>query len=352
MPHALSTDESRRVMRLAARLAQPLPAGSVLAQPVIADDMLRLFDADFIGSTRWNPETASFEGAHCVGRGPEMAEQYLRHFQFIDPISPVLRRRRRASHIDAGMRREELRRTAYFNDFLRPFRTVEGVDLYLWCGARNVGDLRVWRAAGRKPMGERETTLLELLRPHLLNAMVTPRTGTASSVDALMRSLEPHRWPCFVLEPAALAGRTLLHGNAAAEALWRGLPAPQAETLAQRLRDVATSGCPGRWAMYTLCAVRSEPGSGVLIQLVPVDEHDAPPQAAAERFGLTPREAQICELLVKGMTDREIGRLLRIGYWTIRTHLQHVFRKLEVSNRVELTHRLTAAPPARRGPPA
>ena len=42
------------------------------------------------------------------------------------------------------------------------------------------------------------------------------------------------------------------------------------------------------------------------------------------------------------MTDQEIGRLLRIGYWTVRTHLQHVFAKLEVSNRVELTHRLLA----------
>jgi len=90
-----------------------------------------------------------------------------------------------------------------------------------------------------------------------------------------------------------------------------------------------------------------EPGCGVLVQLVPADECDAPPPALVEHFDLTPREAQICELLVKGMTDREIGRLLHIGYWTIRTHLQHVFRKLEVSNRVELTHRLAATPRAR-----
>jgi DNA-binding CsgD family transcriptional regulator len=328
------------VMRLAAQLSQPLPAGSVLAQPGIAEDMLQLFDADFIGSTRWNAETASFEGAHCVGRGDEMAEQYLRHFQFIDPISPVLRRRRRASHIDAGMRREDLRRTAYYNEFLRPFRTVEGVDLYVWRGPRNVGDVRVWRAAGRKPMGERETTLLDLLQPYLLNAMITPRSAAAASADALMRSLEQHRWPCFVLEQSALAGRAMPQGNRAADALWRRLSAPQAESLGQHLRRVAGTGCPAHWAAFTLCVVRPEPGRGVLVQLVPMDAPSGPTQAPAERFRLTPREAQICELLVKGMTDREIGRLLRLGYWTIRTHLQHVFRKVEVSNRVELTHRL------------
>jgi DNA-binding CsgD family transcriptional regulator len=342
MPHALSTNESRRVMRLAAQLSQPMPAGSVLAQPGIAEDMLRLFDADFIGSTRWNPETESFEGAHCVGRGAEMAEQYLRHFQFIDPISPVLRRRRRASHIDAGMRREELHRTAYFNEFLRPFRTVEGVDLYLYRGDRNVGDLRVWRGAGRKPMGERETTLLDLLRPYLLNAMITPRSAATMPLDALMRSLEPHRWPCFVFERAALAGRATPQGNPAADALWRSLPAPQAESLRQQLARVAATGCPAHWETFTLCVVCPEPGGGALIQLVPMDPPGGTPATLVERFGLTPREAQICELLVKGMTDREIGRLLRIGYWTVRTHLQHVFRKVEVSNRVELTHRLVA----------
>jgi DNA-binding CsgD family transcriptional regulator len=242
MPYALTTNESRRLMRLAVRLSQPLPAGSVLAHPAIAEEMLQLFNADFIGSTRWNADTASFEGALCVGRDADMADQYLRHFQFIDPISPVLRRRRGASHIYAGMPRDELLRTAYFNEFLKPFRTVEGVDLYVYRGQRNVGDLRVWRAAGRKPLGEREITLLNLLQPYLLDAMLVPSSR----------------------------------------------PVP------------------------------------------------------LERFGLTPREAQICELLVKGMTDREIGRLLRLGYWTVRTHLQHVFAKLEVSNRVELTHRLLA----------
>ena len=244
MPYALTANESRRMMRLAARLSQPLQAGSVLAHPAIAEEMLQLFNADFIGSTRWNPDTSAFEGALCVGRDADMADQYLRHFQFIDPISPLLRRRRGASHIYAGLPRDELHRTPYFNEFLRPFRTVEGVDLYVYRGQRNVGDLRVWRAAGRKPLGEREITLLNLLQPYLLDAMLAPRSAAASS---------------------------------------------------------------------------------------------------AERFGLTPREAQICELLVKGMTDQEIGRLLRLGYWTVRTHLQHVFAKLEVSNRVELTHRLLAA---------
>jgi DNA-binding CsgD family transcriptional regulator len=336
MSYALTSNESRRLMRLAARLSQPSPCG-VLADSVVADDMLQLFNADFIGSTRWNPEASSFEAAHCVGRDPGMADQYVRHFQFIDPISPVLRRRRGASHIHAAMRRDELHRTAYFNEFLKPFRTVEGVDLYVYRGHRNVGDVRVWRAGGRAPLGEREITLLNLLRPYLLNAMITPRSATASSVDGLMQSLQQHRWPCFLLDGDAKA-----EANDAARRLLRSLSPPQQEALQHRLRTVASISRPVRWSEFTLCVLRLADTQTALVQLVPMEPAHGSQAVRSERFGLTPREAQICELLVKGMTDHEIGRLLRLGYWTVRTHLQHVFAKLEVSNRVELTHRLLA----------
>ena len=336
--YALTANESRRVMRLAARLSQPLPGGGLLADPVIAEDMLQLFNADFIGSTRWNPVVSSFEGAHCVGRDAGMAEQYLRHFQFIDPISPLLRRRRGASHIYAAMRRDELRRTAYFNEFLKPFRTVEGVDLYLYRGRRNVGDVRVWRAAGHKPLGEREITLLNLLSPYLLNAMVMPRSAVVLSADGLMQSLQPCRWPCFLLDAEAKP-----EANDAAQRLLRSLSPPQHEALQHCLRTVASGSCPVRWGDFTLCVLRLDDRRVAWVQLVPMEPAHAPRDAWRERFGLTPREAQVCELLVKGMTDPEIGRLLRLGYGTVRTHLQHVFAKLEVSNRVELTHRLLAA---------
>jgi DNA-binding CsgD family transcriptional regulator len=236
------------------------------------------------------------------------------------------------------MRRDELHRTAYFNEFLKPFRTVEGVDLYVYRGHRNVGDVRVWRAAGRKPLGEREITLLNLLRPSLLNPMITPCTATASSFDGLMQSLQQHRWPCFLLD-----GDTKPEANDAARRLLRTLSPPQHEALQQGLRTAARSSCPVRWGDFILCVLRLDDTRTAWVQLVPMEPARPSHAVRGERFGLTPREAQICELLVKGMTDREIGRLLLLGYWTVRTHLQHVFAKLEVSNRVELTHRLLAA---------
>ena len=54
---------------------------------------------------------------------------------------------------------------------------------------------------------------------------------------------------------------------------------------------------------------------------------------------LTGREVQILQLLVEGLTDREIGQVLGISERTVRYCLRNVYDKLRVSNRVEAAYR-------------
>jgi DNA-binding NarL/FixJ family response regulator len=49
--------------------------------------------------------------------------------------------------------------------------------------------------------------------------------------------------------------------------------------------------------------------------------------------GLTPRQRQILELLVKGMSNKEMARLLGLGEGTIKVHVGALFRSLGVGNR-------------------
>ena len=51
---------------------------------------------------------------------------------------------------------------------------------------------------------------------------------------------------------------------------------------------------------------------------------------------LTDRERQIMALVSKGLSNKEIGRRLNITGGTIKVHLHHIYRKLEISNRTEL----------------
>jgi DNA-binding CsgD family transcriptional regulator len=55
---------------------------------------------------------------------------------------------------------------------------------------------------------------------------------------------------------------------------------------------------------------------------------------------LTSRENQIVALVARGSTDRTIAHDLGISYWTVRTHLDHVFEKLDIRNRAALIARV------------
>jgi len=66
-------------------------------------------------------------------------------------------------------------------------------------------------------------------------------------------------------------------------------------------------------------------------------------QAALEtdlrRHGLTPSEVRIAALILKGGTDHEIADRLFISYHTVRKHIQNLFRKMKVNNRIDLIMR-------------
>lgn len=51
---------------------------------------------------------------------------------------------------------------------------------------------------------------------------------------------------------------------------------------------------------------------------------------------LTPTEQEVVQLVVAGLSNPEIGAKLLMSRGTVKTHLSHVFTKLDVSNRTEL----------------
>jgi DNA-binding CsgD family transcriptional regulator len=55
-----------------------------------------------------------------------------------------------------------------------------------------------------------------------------------------------------------------------------------------------------------------------------------------ETFGLTPREAEIAELICAGCTNSDIAGCLGLGLATVKTHILHLFEKVGVENRSSL----------------
>jgi two-component system NarL family response regulator len=77
------------------------------------------------------------------------------------------------------------------------------------------------------------------------------------------------------------------------------------------------------------------------IHAVHSGRHHIPPRIAARlaermvRAALTQRELEILEMVVRGLTNKQIGNALRISENTARNHINSIIRKLDVSGRTE-----------------
>jgi two-component system nitrate/nitrite response regulator NarL len=62
----------------------------------------------------------------------------------------------------------------------------------------------------------------------------------------------------------------------------------------------------------------------------------AAPATAAQPAGLlSPREQQVLEQIATGASNKEIARALEIAETTVKIHVQHILRKLQLSSRVQ-----------------
>ena len=58
------------------------------------------------------------------------------------------------------------------------------------------------------------------------------------------------------------------------------------------------------------------------------------PEKLADR--LSPREREIVQLIAKGYSNKLIARELNIAETTVKIHIQHIFKKLELSSRLQV----------------
>lgn len=212
------------------------------------------------------------------------------------------------------------------------------------------GDSFIGLALNRdiKDFSERDRSVLEFLSPHFSQAYQNARAAGAidlklenvgEGLDAIHRAVilagadGKIRWQSVLARewlgeffPEKRAGERL----PAALAGWLG-----------RLQKPSPGGLP---FFSEFCGpVRS--GSRLLIYcgqsrsgeyvLALIRERMTLDLAAAQSLGLTPREAEILFWITEGKTRPEMGAILGISWRTIAKHIEHLFAKLGVENRLE-----------------
>jgi DNA-binding NarL/FixJ family response regulator len=104
------------------------------------------------------------------------------------------------------------------------------------------------------------------------------------------------------------------------------LKGAKSETIVEAIREVNAGGSV------------IQPGlARRLLRHFRVPESGLPPPARAEEPGrpLTGREIEILRLIAKGLSNGEAAGVLGLSRATVRTHLEHIYEKLDVTNRVE-----------------
>ena len=95
--------------------------------------LLELPDADYFASYVWDEGQTKFVAGVDINMTPDnLARYYEAYFQFNDPITPTLQRRRRATPVSAIMSHDRLCRTEFFNDFLVRDGLYFGMNYFAW----------------------------------------------------------------------------------------------------------------------------------------------------------------------------------------------------------------------------
>ena len=66
----------------------------------------------------------------------------------------------------------------------------------------------------------------------------------------------------------------------------------------------------------------------------------ADPYGIGNEYNLSIREVEIAELLAKGFLNKEVADTLHISINTLKSHIKSIYKKLEVSNKVEMINKL------------
>lgn len=226
----LTSDELSLFGRIVAKLTCAAESG-VETRNSVFRDMIRLLRADFGASYVWNEERRRYESCVYHNIDPSNLDRYERWFQYRDPMTNLLRQRRRATLVEEVIPRSAMIRTEFYNDFLARDGLHHGVNMFVFDDGRDLGDFRIWRSRAQPQFTGREVSLLDTLEPFLRRALKNDQ---------------------------------------------------------QALN------------------------------------------------GLTPRENEVAALVARGCTDRDIARVLRIGFGTVRTHLTRAMAKRGCANRAEL----------------
>ena len=232
-------------------------------------------------------------------------------------------------------------------------------------GREHWGGVSIFRERGRPDFIEREAALVSRLAPHLAAGLkaaalraqaplvsLSPSTSAGDGPGVLI--LDAHgrviqytasaeRW----LRELGALGPGWQEGLGLPPVVWLAVGAllyalkPVTERDAARVPRITTQGSSGRWLHLQASLAEARDGSvgDTVIVIEPVGPHELAWLRTAA-YGLSAREREVVELVVRGASTQQIAETLHIAEYTVQDHLSHIFEKVGVRGRRALVKRL------------
>jgi DNA-binding CsgD family transcriptional regulator len=203
--------------------------------------------------------------------------------------------------------------------------------------------------ANREPFTRRENRILELLSPHLFQAMkaLVLKEGLINQTSAAEKG------PLGSQNPTVqVTGESkIVDQNPKFGKLFNSLPGDNLDASLTRLLergikehevsfDAPTPEAHASW--YCLCPrvyqidITRRPNDLWLLELHPLNEVCPGFNPGLKHYGLTPKEKEVCCRVRQGCGNQEIASQLFISFHTAKTHLKNIYRKLDIPNRPRL----------------
>jgi DNA-binding CsgD family transcriptional regulator len=202
----------------------------------------------------------------------------------------------------------------------------------------------------REDFGERDRTLLNLVRPALVQAYrnVAAYARLHATLRALSRGLADRGEGIVTfardgrIEFLSPVARTLMEDGFPD---WNGRGGRLPQPLADGFASARAAGRAEGAVAGSLPVVVDGAAGSLVVRLVPArvgDEPDAlliearPEPLSVEQvraLGLTRRQAEVLRLVALGSSTEQVAAALAISTGTVRKHLEHVYERLGVSSR-------------------
>ncbi len=338
--------------------------------------MERLFD--LVGGERgaltWQNQATGLGDAIEARLDPGVTGLYFGYFADRNPLAHVERPNEfmrswvpRILTDEDWMAKEDLVRTEYYNDFLRPLDVHSSMTVRLAARGLDAAFINIGRSEKRGAFEGADLANAKRLHPHLIHAFsLGEKLANMQRLShALAETLDRCAYSVLLVE----ADGRVLHANGRAEQLLRagrGLRVAAGKLSAggsdddRRLQRLIAEAGPGaepslggqmalasmddRAPLSILVAPSRSPqlsmfGHGPCVMVCVTDPEAGvavPAEALRDLFGLTPAEARIALALLEGHSVRSAAEGLGLSFFTVRGHLAHIFDKMGVGRQSEL----------------